>query len=472
VAASGLLSEMLSKRTFSPEECYILNSVQDAVMVFDVESVILYVNDAYCRVFQVPREKIVGRKLKDIEPRAMGLEVLKTGNPVRNEYSYIESAQMDMVGDITPLFCRGKLVGAVAVMKEIKELFQINRKLAERKGPLLGRETKREKQLINSAAFQKLRGVNPRYQECLFLAARVAETDATILLRGETGVGKGVLAEAIHQASPRRDGPFVTINMAAIPDALLESELFGYEAGAFTGAARLGKKGKIEAAEGGTLFLDEIGEMSLSTQAKLLRVIQEKTVERIGSVKSRKIDVRIIAATNCDLEQMVEKGLFRADLYYRLNVVSIELPPLRERIEDLLVLAENFLRVYREKYQKDVVVPCELLERLSLYPWPGNIRELQNAVEHMVLLSRDVILTEADLPRAIKEWLEQQDGARPDASPRLEAGCTNLKQLTEEMEKRTIQYVLQSCENKSEAIKKLGISRRAFYEKMKKYGFL
>ena len=245
-------------------------------------------------------------------------------------------------------------------------------------------------------------GVSGKIHGVLALVKRVARTGSTVLIQGETGTGKELVARAIHRNSPRATGPFVAINCAALTESLLESEMFGHEKGAFTGAIAQ-KKGKIEIAAGGTLFLDEISELAPGMQAKLLRVLQEREVEPVGSTRSIKVDVRIIAATNCDLRNAVHTGRFREDVYFRLNVVTITAPPLRERREDVCPLAASFIAKISARYQvPEKAVSLEALSLLMRYEWPGNVRELENAMEHAVVLSKGLEITSEDLPRSLQ----------------------------------------------------------------------
>ena len=278
------------------------------------------------------------------------------------------------------------------------------------------------------------------------------------MIRGETGSGKELIAKAIHGISKRSTFPFVEINCAAIPENLLESELFGYDSGAFTGARHSGRIGKFEMAQNGTLFLDEIGDISLSTQVKLLRFMQEKYIERIGSNRKIPINVRIIAATNRNLEQMVQQGEFREDLYYRLNVVPIFIPPLRERNGDIPILAYYFLDFFCKQYDKNLSFSSQTLEYLQDYPWPGNVRELRNVVENAVITCQEKIIT--------PEYLNIKDGpTKPHFS------SLSLKHEVENLEKEIIKKALQIANNnRSMAIKYLGISSRTFYKKLDKYG--
>ncbi|WP_457600597.1 sigma-54 interaction domain-containing protein, partial [Hydrogenivirga sp.] len=296
----------------------------------------------------------------------------------------------------------------------------------------------------------------------LELVHRVAHTNATVLLRGESGVGKEVFARAIHFLSPRADRPFIAVNCGAIPENLLEAELFGYEKGAFTGAYS-SKKGKFELANGGTLFLDEIGELPLHLQVKLLRAIQEKEIERLGGSKPIKVDVRIIAATNRDLERMVKEGKFREDLYYRLNVVPIFIPPLRERREDIPVLAQHFLEKFRKEYNKEVTISPEVMDAFMRYEWKGNVRELQNVIERMVILDTDGVLTEEDLPPEIRR-------DSPRRTSRVEPPPVNGETIWE-VEKKLIEKALEeSGFIIKEAAKRLGMTPRQVSYRIQKYG--
>ncbi|MCX5853172.1 MAG: sigma-54 dependent transcriptional regulator [Deltaproteobacteria bacterium] len=293
----------------------------------------------------------------------------------------------------------------------------------------------------------------------------VAPSEATVLITGESGTGKEMIAGAIHYNSLRKDGPFIKINCAAITETLLESELFGHEKGAFTGADRR-KEGKFRQAGEGTLFLDEVSEMSLSMQVKLLRVLQEREITRVGGEEVIKVDVRVIAATNRNLIKDIEAGRFREDLYYRLNVVTIHAPPLRERKEDIPLLAQNFLKVFAEKNRKNIKgFTPRAMDRLLKYHWPGNVRELMNAVERGVVLSRSDNLDESEVP------LFRQEEPPPAAALSQTDGFEELP--LESVEKETILKTLDTTRgNKSEAARRLGITRRTLHLKLKKYGMM
>nr|WP_217909566.1 sigma-54 dependent transcriptional regulator [Desulfosediminicola flagellatus] len=302
-------------------------------------------------------------------------------------------------------------------------------------------------------------GESPKMQELLEMISYVAPTEATVLVYGESGTGKELVAEALHSNSERKGGPFIKVNCAALAESLLESELFGHEKGAFTGADRE-RDGKFVQADGGTLFLDEIGETSQAMQVKLLRVLQEHELQRVGGEKTIQVDVRIIAATNRNLEDEVKTGNFREDLYYRLNVVMLEVPPLRTRAGDIPLLVNHFVRKFAEKNRRSVqsVIP-ECMEALNSYPWPGNVRELENAIERGIILMRGDQLTQKSLPLSVQNYKRQ-------SAPEADTEPASLY----EAEKRLVIETLAKTEgNKSEAARRLGITRKTLQNKLNKY---
>ena len=310
--------------------------------------------------------------------------------------------------------------------------------------------------------FSKIIGRSEKMKELFDLLARVAPTDATVLILGESGTGKELVANALHHNSPRAGGPFIKVACAALPETLLESELFGHERGAFTGAVAR-REGRFWSAHRGSIFLDEVGEMSATTQSKLLRVLQEKEFESLGSTRTIKVDVRVIAATHKDLEKEIREGRFREDLFYRLNVVPVSIPPLRERKDDLPSLAVHFLSLYREKNRKDLKeISPKALDLLIRYDWPGNIRELENCIERAVIVARGEMITPADLPpqiQALSMGKENQGILFP-------SGIS-----LQEMEKALILKTLEDTGgNRSRAAEILGINRRTLQIKLKEYG--
>ena len=312
---------------------------------------------------------------------------------------------------------------------------------------------------------KNLIGRSPAMTRLMETVAQVAPSEATVLIAGESGTGKEMIAGAIHFNSLRENGPFVKINCAAITETLLESELFGHEKGAFTGADRR-KEGKFRQAEGGTIFLDEVSEMSPAMQVKLLRVLQEREITRVGGDEAVKVDVRVIAATNKDLIREMEAGRFREDLYYRLNVVTINVPPLRERKEDIPLIAQHFLTLFAEKNHKNIKgFTPQAMDRLLKYTWPGNVRELMNAVERGVVLSRSDYLDEEELSLVLRSHMPTEEAALL----KIEAEDMPL----EAVEKEAIVKTLETAGgNKSEAARRLGITRRTLHIKLKKYGMM
>jgi transcriptional regulator with PAS, ATPase and Fis domain len=298
-------------------------------------------------------------------------------------------------------------------------------------------------------------------QEVLALVKQVAPSDATVLIRGESGTGKELVARAIHFNSRRAAGPLVPLSCAALPEQLLESELFGHEKGAFTGAAAQ-RKGRFELADGGSIFLDEIGDLTPTLQVKLLRVLQERQFERLGGTRTLTVDVRILAATHRDLEQAMREGTFREDLYYRLNVVTIQIPPLRERREDIPALLDHFLRRFAEKSRREVTgITAAARDALLRYDYPGNVRELENIVERAVLLCRDRVIDLPDLPVALRPGESGTDVPEPQ----------NLPDLVASIERQAIRAALKRHDGvQTQAAQELGISERVLRYKMRKYG--
>lgn len=444
----------------------ILESLYDAVIVVLKDGTVAYVNEAYTKQFNVPKNKIEGKKLNEIEESSRILEVVKTGKPLLNDYSYVHSLKMHVGANITPYYHNGEWIGAVTIMKDINEFKKLQNELDKYID-----YSNELRQQLEQRNFLLLKSEAPKMKTAVSLAKKVAESTATILLTGESGVGKEVFARAIHEASLRHNRPFVPINIASIPDTLFESELFGYEEGSFTGSKKGGKKGLLEVAHGGTLFLDEIGEMSLNAQAKLLRVIQEREFNKVGGTKAYPLDVRIICATNRNLNEEIKKGNFREDLYYRINVVPIEIPPLRDRIEDLPFLINNILTTLTTKYNKHVTMDDEVLDILKQYDWPGNVRELSNVIEQMLVVSNESYFKIDDIPTRIrngKNVIQEDESQFVQYVPQL-GQFEGLQALLEETERNAIIKVLNECKTRSEAIKRLGISRKAFYAKLKKY---
>ena len=320
-------------------------------------------------------------------------------------------------------------------------------------------ETESQMSLARASAevrFEEILGSTAKMREVFTMLGQVAKTDATVLIQGESGTGKELAARALHTRSARRDGPFVAINCGAIPETLLESELFGHERGAFTGA-HTQRKGKVEVAHGGTLFLDEIGEMSLALQVKLLRFLQERQVERVGGREQIAVNTRVLAASNKDLKSEIQAGRFREDLYYRLSVVVITIPPLRERAEDIVLLANTFLRRNCELYKRKLRFSPDALQAVATYGWPGNIRELENAVHRAVIMARTRLISPTDLGI--------------DAAAAVQNGGGTLKEARSQIERQVlVTALIKSQGNISQAARELGVSRPAIHDLLDKHG--
>ncbi len=316
--------------------------------------------------------------------------------------------------------------------------------------------------------FKELIGRNIAFKRALALAQRAAKSNISVLITGESGTGKEILARAIHKASTRFAKPLIDVNCAAIPDTLIESELFGYEKGAFTGAKAEGRKGYFDEAHEGTILLDEIGDASLQTQSKLLRVLEEGTFKRVGGTKNIKVDVRIISSTNRDLTALIEQKKFREDLFFRLNAFTIFLPPLRQRKEDIELLVDHFLKSNSDIANSKFQLSSSAMDILNSYNWPGNVRELKGVVSYAVNMSANNYIRPNSLPNFLFAPGQTHDTDADISSSNDD--YLNLVQATEELEKKLIRRALEQTSNKSMAIKKLGISRRTFYQKIKKYG--
>jgi DNA-binding NtrC family response regulator len=365
----------------------------------------------------------------------------------------------------------GTVETAVQAMKEgaadylakpldLEELLVRLNRVAEQ-GRLRSEVRQLQQQLVERHRLEGIVGESGRMQEVLALVKRVAPSDATVLIRGESGTGKELIARAIHYNSRRAAGPLVSLNCAALPEQLLESELFGHEKGAFTGAVAQ-RKGRFEAADGGSIFLDEIGDLSTALQVKLLRVLQERQFERIGGNRTLAVDVRILAATHRDLERAMGDGRFREDLYYRLNVVTIQIPPLRERREDIPLLLDHFLHKFAGKNRRDVAgITAAARDALLKYDYPGNIRELENVIERAVLLCRGRVIDLEDLPAAL----------RPGERPGGKRQPQRLPEVLADIERQAIDAALEQYHGvQTQAAEALGISERVLRYKMKKYG--
>ncbi len=441
----------------------ILKMTSDGFIITDTEGNVREINKQYADFFGKSRSEIIGKSILNIIPNSKMIDIVKhkfseedavhkyidgeaKGNSVIVSRSYVEDEDGNVVAGVAQVkFKVQTLAVAKKLMNEYEEL-----------------EYYRE-EFQNQNRVDNIIGSDPKFREIVKECLKVAKTDIPVLLTGETGTGKEVMAKALHTNSLRCDKPFVSINCAAIPFELLESELFGYMDGAFTGAKRGGKKGKFQLANGGTIFLDEIGDMPSSMQAKLLRVLQEKEIEPLGSEKSIPLDVRVVAATRQDLEAKMKDGSFREDLYYRLSVFNIHIPPLRERSGDSLELAEFFLDELNHKYKTYKTFSKAVKAYFLKYQWPGNVREVNNVVQSAYAISTENIIDINDIPARM---LQQEKPAI-----NLDKNKKSLGQMVDDYEKEVILELLKKHKgNCLEAAKEAGIHKSNFYRKLQKYG--
>ena len=396
-------------------------------------------------------------------PDKTGLEVLEEVKNINPEISFVIITAYSTVEDAVKAMRLGAY-DYISKPVDLDELDLMIEKIIENRN--LKSEIKNLKsQLQEKHRITSIISHSPKMEEVLSIASRAAESSASILITGENGTGKEVLAKAVHYISHRKDGPFVAVNIPALSENLLESELFGHEKGSFTGADRM-RKGRFEIAGGGTIFLDEIGDIPPTMQVKLLRVLQEREIERVGGTEKIPVDVRIISATNRNLEQKIQEGTFREDLYYRLNIVTISIPPMRERKEDIAPLIEFFITKYSEQNDKTGMdISKEAVDMLFKYNFPGHVRELENIIERAVVLSRSKTITVNDLPMNVKGFKQETTSVEPDDE--------TLNDRIEALEKSMIYDALTKMNgNQTQAGKLLGITERNLRYKMKKYGIV
>ncbi|WP_236939206.1 sigma-54 interaction domain-containing protein [Evansella clarkii] len=435
----------------------LIDAVNDGLLVIDSEGVVRLINKEYTRITGVKREEIIGKRLTDVRPGALLPLTLK--DEKYRSGIYRREGINEYVVDMAPIYLEGNIAGAVSVCKSVSEVNNLANELEKSKA--------RVKQLEKTVGqlhqakymFEDIAGSGTGLKLVVKLAEKAALSDLNVLITGESGTGKELFAQAIHNASNRKNEPFVAVNCAAIPPALLESELFGYEDGAFTNSKKGGKVGLFELSHQGTLFLDEIGEMSFELQAKLLRVLQEGLIRKIGSLAERELDVRVIAATNKDLEGMVNKKKFRDDLYYRINTVHLKIPALRHRKEDIRAIIAKFLD--KNQFKTQPVITEEALQLLQNYDWPGNIRELKNAIHYAVSMSETNEVSINDFPETIQHYKGSASTFEENET------LQNIINFTErEVIKNTLSKTGHDVEGKKAAARQLGISLATLYNKI------
>ena len=446
-----------------------IENSDDGFLVVDPTGNIAYINEAYCHYINVKRDIVLGKPVIDYIDTSQMPEVARdpffepqvgvlhkvSAKQYRDGEHYCIVNRTNVSKDGTPISGVGQIKFVRSTLKLSSAINDVYDELSHYKEELMRLSAERY-------SFSQILGGSTEIQAAKSMALRTTSNDFPVLITGETGTGKEVFANAIHFASRRKNKPFIRINCAAIPSELLESELFGYDEGAFTGARRSGKKGKFELANTGTIFLDEIGDMPLMMQAKILRVLQEGEVERVGGGKPIPIDVRVIAATNKDLETEVENGRFRADLYFRLNVISIALPPLRKRVGDIDIFINAFLADLNEKYHSEVHITPEARKQFEQYSWPGNVRELKNIIERCYALQDGGIITSMSIPQALPSQTSKS---------RNRPGGQRLESIMDNVEREVLLEAIQRNHgNLRKTAAELDIHRVTLYKKMEKHG--
>lgn len=441
----------------------IMELSTDGVIAVNKKYIITMANQSFASLLNKSAADLIGRNVYDCYSNPTFPLAMETGLP---EYGYLMNLNgHDIIANRVPIKKNGEIIGALGVVafKNVSDLYTLTEKVDKLRDELVYYKDELDRVYKERFNFEKIVGETPEFRALKETAKKVAKTRSTVLIRGESGTGKELFAHALHSESTRSRGPFVKVNCAAIPETLLESELFGYSEGAFTGAKKGGQMGKFELAHRGTIFLDEIGDMSAPMQAKLLRVLQEKTIERLGEAISRKIDVRVVAATNRNLEELMRNKIFREDLYYRLNVITLYIPPLRDRKADIEPLVEYFINSYNCLFgQKVNSTEPEVLELFYRHKWPGNVRELQNVIERAFNVIDGNTITKKHLPLYLQE---QANSGRVHS-----AVLRGLPFVIAKLEREAIKEALALTKgNRNKAAAILNISRAGFYKKMKDY---
>ncbi|PEJ34224.1 transcriptional regulator [Peribacillus butanolivorans] len=462
----SLHEELEVTRKKVKELTQILHSSYDEIFVTDANGDTLFVSESCKKLTGLPPEAFINKNIKELVEKGLivnsvTLKTMKTKAVHSAEQTYPHG--LTVFSTAKPIFDEeGNLYRIVSNSRDITELVEMKSKLNQvnLRHQLTQNEHSQSKKTVS---FNNFITNSNKMINVLELAEKVAPMDSSIFIHGETGVGKGVLARIIHDLSTRKDKKFIQVNCGAIPSALIESELFGYESGAFTGANKNGKQGLVEMADGGTLFLDEIGEMPLHIQVKILHLVQDRTFMKVGGTKEKKVNIRIISATNKDLKQMIKINQFREDLYYRLHVVPMEIPQLRERKEDILLLTDYFLKKFNEKYGQSISIDDNSKLILQLQEYPGNVRELENVIEQIVVTARKSIVSIEDLPSD----LTYKDTALGNLT-----GIIPLKKALEETEKQLLSQALSTYKSTRKMAKALEVSQTTIMRKLGKYQFV
>lgn len=440
-------TETLKKEKILKEQLETtINLVNNGIFTINKNGIITQINRSALKILKRSDASALGNMLQNILPYSEFKQVLESGTPINRKEIIIESPRkIHCVLSATPVQVNGRRVGAVLSIQDIRDVKNVVYEFLEK--PI-------------ECTFDHIIGESKEIEELRNYGKQIADSDSTVLIQGESGTGKELFARAIHSHGKRTKNPFIPINCAAIPEALLESELFGYDEGAFSGAKKGGKLGKFEIADSGTIFLDEIGDMPLHMQKKLLRVLQDNFIERVGGIRSIPIDVRVIAATNQDLKLLIKNGKFRQDLYYRLNVMPIHISPLRNRREDIIVLANYFLAKYSEKLRKTVEGFSQNAKvALLSYSWHGNARELENAIEYAINVEKKSKIKENSLPPDIRK--KQRNRSSKGSL------MSRVRNFEEQILREALEAHGQSVEAKKQIAKEFGISLPTFYRKLR-----
>lgn len=453
----------------------ILSASKDNIVITDGEGIVLKASPNCLEVYGVNYQDILGKTVFDLEKEnifspSITIKVLKEKKEL--QIMQLTKANRTVLATGMPVFDEdGSIVRVISFsydLTEIEELKENFDQLQMRMGQF---ETQYEELRYKGENEEGIVLKSKAIRRIWKLVQRISKSEATVVFLGESGVGKTVFARALHNWSERLHENFIEVDCSSIPDSLFESEMFGFEAGSFTGAHKRGKQGLIELSEGGTLFLDEIGELPLVVQSKLLKVLQEKMVTRVGGLKPRKINFRLIASTNQNLEEMVKKGQFRQDLYYRLNVIPIEIPPLRERKEDIAILIQHYVKEFNEKYgTKKHLVPL-VTEQLVAYNWPGNVRELKNMIERIMLTSDQNAVNSSNLPLAVQQKFEETTQELFDSTINSDEHMS-FKESIVNLEKRWLKRAYRQSKTTYEMAKYLGVSQSTVVRKLQKYNLM
>lgn len=451
--------ELLYIKRIQGELSTVLNSVQEAVEVADKKGIIKYVNPSFTRITGIPASERIGKNVLEVSPNGALTMALNNGKSVFGHRSQVGGSNAEVISNASLITVDGHLEGAVVVFQHFTDVMKLIDELHKRTSMIEKLYDKLGQVTTCKYNFNDILGNSPDLKRCVQIAKKSTCSNSTVLLLGESGTGKELFAHAIHYDSPRREKPFIKVNCAAIPENLLESEFFGYAKGAFTGAVK-SKIGKFELANGGTIFLDEIGDLNLILQGKLLRVLQEMEFERVGGNQTIRVDVRVIAATNRSLRELIRAGRFREDLYYRLNVVEIKIPPLRVRKEDLPLLVNHLIVKLNRKLGKKVQgISHEAEEVLFSYDWPGNVRELENVLERVMVTVDEEVLTKKNFIQHVSQFK---------SAPVSDVDILPIDQMEQILIQKALEKYGNSVEGKRRAARALNISLATLYNKIKK----